>query len=535
MRGFVVLILFSTINFCNAQNLPTGGLKSGGQLKTEQAIMDIRHYTIALEVDPKEKSIFGYAEINLILVTRVPQLFFDLWHGLTVSQVWVNGAKEEFVQTKDDLLKIRGVIPFEKGKVHVKIAYGGKPLVAEKPPWVGGFQWTTDGQGNPWIAISCWGEGAKVYFPCKDHPSDEPNEGADLIITVPSGLTVTGPGLLKKITPGKGKDTFHWSTAYTINNYSIVFNVGKYKKVSRPYTTVAGHSVPMDFYVLEEHADKGAHLLELLEKSCHFDEKYYGEYPWVKEKIGVVETPYLGMEHQTQIAYGNNFHYTKLGGQDFDWLLHHEFGHEWWANKVTNKDWAHMWIQEGICSFGDALFTRETEGEQAYLKRMAQTERQIENTKPLVQGDEVDTDETYQGDLYQKGAFFMHTLRYVVGDKVFFPTLKKLATGSRYNYDSLVTTDDVERLFSKESDKPLKSLFDLYLRTTQKIDVHVKSLSDSTFSVWLSNYDGVLPFEIKTETGIVMKQLNSKGVVISGHEWPEIDPKTYYFKRVIQE
>ena len=530
MRSLLaVSFLWATV-FASAQNL-----RSGGRLKTEQAIMDIRHYAVTLDVDPVKEFITGSAEIRLVLVTRAPELILDLWHELTVSQVWVNGAKEPFVQTKDDLVKIRGVLPFEKGKVHIRVVYSGKPGVAERPPWVGGFQWSKDSKGNPWIAISCQGEGAKIYFPCKDHPSDEPDEGADLIISVPTGLTVAGPGLLKKVTHEKTTDTFHWSTAYTINNYCIVFNVGKYRKVSRPYTTVAGHSVPMDFYVLEEHADLGPHLLELLERSCRVFEKYFGEYPWVKEKIGVAETPHLGMEHQTLIAYGNKFNYTKLGGQDFDWLLHHEFGHEWWGNKVTNKDWAHMWIQEGICSFGDALMTRETEGETAYLKRMQQTALHIANAKPIVQGEEVDTDETYQGDLYGKGAFFMHTLRFVMGDNVFFPALKELATGSHYTYDSLVTTDDVERLFSKESKKPLKPLFDLYLRSTQKVDFNVKQLSDTTYTVRLINLDGPLPVQVGTPSGTRTEQVTNKGTTVTSHGWPQVDPNVYYFKRVILE
>jgi aminopeptidase N len=145
--------------------------------------------------------------------------------------------------------------------------------------------------------------------------------------------------------------------------------------------------------------------------------------------------------------------------------MHHEFGHEWWANKVTNRDWAHMWIQEGICSFGDALFTLEMEGEESYLKRMRQTGRGTQNLKPIVQGEVVDSDDAYQADIYGKGAFFMHTLRYVLGDSIFFPALKKLATDPAYTYDNTVTTDDVEKLFSSASSKNLKPLFDLYLRT----------------------------------------------------------------------
>jgi aminopeptidase N len=178
---------------------------------------------------------------------------------------------------------------------------------------------------------------------------------------------------------------------------------------------------------------------------------------------------------------------------------------------------------------------RELEGEEAYQKRMQQTLFHVTNTKPIVQGEEVDSDDTYQGDIYGKGAFFMHTLRYVLGDDVFFPTLKKLAVSSRYTYDTLVTTDDVERLFSKESGKSLKPLFDLYLRTIQKVEVNVKQLSDTTYQVRLNNLDGSWPFEVETPQGVKKEMLDKKGITVTSHSWPLIDPKMFYLKRVIQE
>ncbi len=510
-------------------------LRSGGALKPEQAIMDIRHYTVALNVDPEKQSLDGYTEIDLRLSSASPILIFDLWHGLTVQQVWVNGNKEPFVHSENDLLTITGTKPFAIGKINVKVAYGGKPGIAVRPPWTGGFQWSKDEQGNPWISVTCQSEGAKIYFPCKDHPSDEPNEGADMIITVPNGLSVAAPGLLQNVKKSGATSTWHWKTNYTISNYCIVFNVGKYKVVTRPYTTILGNKVPMEFYVLEEHADKGPHLLEMLEQTTHILEKYFGEYPWAKEKIGLVETPHLGMEHQSMIAYGNKFNYTKVGGEDFDWLLNHEFGHEWWANKVTNKDWAHMWIQEGICSFGDALVIRDMEGEEAYLKRMREYARGSQNKKPIVQGEVVDSDDAYHGDIYGKGAFFMHTLRYVLGDRVFFPILKKLATDPLYTYNNFITTDDVERLFSADSHTDLKPLFDFYLRTTNKLEVDVKQIGDQKYAVSLLNYEGKLPVDISIDGSISRTTLDNKAVVIDSKSLPVIDAKGFYLKRVILE
>jgi aminopeptidase N len=307
-------------------------------------------------------------------------------------------------------------------------------------------------------------------------------------------LVVAGPGLLQKLTNKNEKSTYHWKTNYTISNYCILFNVAKYEVVKRTYTTINGNKVPMEYYVLEENRGKADKLLDLYEQSARILEKYFGEYPWVKERIGMSETPHLGMEHQTNIAYGNKYRYQKVGDKDFDWLLHHEFGHEWWANKVTNNDWAHMWIQEGICTFGDAMAVRELAGEEAYLERMRLTAMNSQNKIPIVRGESgVDSDSAYNGDIYGKGAFFMHTLRYVIGDDVFFPTLKKLATDPQYTYHNFVSTDDVEKLFSNASGKNLKSLFDFYLRTTNKLDVLVKQTGDKTFNVSLQNIDMSLP------------------------------------------
>lgn len=494
--------------------------------------MDIRHYKIALDVNPHDQSIEGYTEIDLVLEKSTNLLLFDLVHLLQVRKAWVNG-KPANKDHKGDLLYITGAEAFSPGRHRVKIEYGGKPGIAERAPWTGGFQWEKDSLGNPWIAITCQGEGAKIYFPCKDHPSDEPNEGAELLITVPKGLVVAGPGLLQKVTSKKNKSTYHWETNYTISNYCILFNVGKYKVVTREYTTIKGNKVPMQFYVLEQHAGKAEHHLELLERSAKVLEKYFGEYPWIKEKIGIAETPHLGMEHQTMNAYGNGFKYTKVGGEDFDWLLHHEFGHEWYANKITNRDWAHMWIQEGITSYGDALYYRELAGEEAYQNRMRLSSYTIHGRIPVVRGEEVDTDSAYQGPIYSKGAFFMHTLRYIMGDDVFFPTLLKLSTDPQYTYDNTVTTADIEKLFSAAYGRSLQPLFHLYLYTTNRLEILVRQTGENRYLVRLENLDMSLPLDIVTDSGVKRYILDKKGLTITSKTPPQVDPKVFYLKKLV--
>ncbi len=531
MKGLLLLLFFGLLSVGSSAQQH---LTSGGKLKSEQAIMDIRHYTIALDVNFDQKSIDGYTTIDVVMAQPTHVLLFDLLDSLNVKQVLVNNKKEPFIY-KDNLIRINTADEVPAGRAVVKVVYAGKPHVAVRPPWDDGFIWSRDSTGHHWMAITAEGTGGKLYFPCKDHPSDEPNEGVDMLITVPKGLVVAGPGLLQNVTTNGDKSTFHWKTNYTINNYSIIFNVGDYKVASRDYTTVDGHHVPVQFYVLNEHADKAEHFLDIFVKTIREQEKYFGEYPWVKEKIGMVETPHLGMEHQTMVAYGNKFKYTKLGSQDYDWLMHHEFGHEWWGNKMTAKDWADYWIHEGICTFGDELAIREFAGEPAYIDAFKKMAPRFDNKIPIVMGKDIDEEAAYNPDIYGKGAFFMHTIRYVMGDGLFFPALKKLITSPKYTYDNLVNTDDIEQFFSKESGQNLKPLFDLYLRSVDFLQIKVKALPDNKYMISLQNMPVALPMDVTADGETKRMTIGAQGLVVNSKTAPIIDGDMYYLKKITTE
>lgn len=513
---------------------PAQKVSYGGKLKPEQANMDIQHYTIALTVDIPKKYISGYTDIDLILKQPATVILFDLMDSLKVEKVWVNNKPATFTH-EAHLLNVTSAQPFPQGNTVVKVQYAGRPVIAKRPPWEDGFSYTTDSAGHPWVAVTAEGTGGKIYFPCKDHPSDEPDKGVDMLITVPEGLVVAGPGLLQKVTTSKHLSTYHWKTNYTISNYSIVFNIGDYTVVKRMYTSVTGTKIPMEFYVLKIDSAKATYQLEMLEKEAQIKEKYFGEYPWAKEKIGLVETSHLGMEHQTMNAYGNKFTYTKIGGQDYDWLMNHEFGHEWWGNKVTAKDWADYWIHEGIGSFGDALYTRDLAGEQAYEAIFQKSIAYIKNDKPVVMGKDIEEEEAYHDDIYSKGAFFMHTLRYIMGDDTFFPTLKKLSTDSMYTYNNLVNTSDAQQLFSKAYGTDLAPLFNLYLYTIDKLGIHVKQTAFNTYTITLENIDMPLPLDITTNEGTVRKMVDKKGIVVKSTTMPLIDTRVFYIKKVTYE
>ena len=531
-----VLLLPALVSFSQNNNSLNSRdlsyLTSGGKLHPLQAIMDIRHYTIVLDVDIVNKSIKGSVEVSLNLSKKTDTLLLDLIHLYTVTKVKVNNKSVAFTQ-QDDKVLMTSSTGFELGNQKFLIEYNGIPPVAIKPPWDGGFTWTKDNNGNDWIAINIQAEGGKMYFPCKDHPSDEPNEGVDLKITVPKNLVVAGPGLLQSVTTKKNRSTYFWKTNYTISNYCILFNIGKYKVAKDIYTTVLGNKVPIEYYVLEVDSAQAKKVIELKKRDTKILEKYFGEYPWAKEKIGVAEVPNYGMEHQTMITFKNQFSYSLVGGQEYSDNLFHEYAHEWWANKVTNKDWGHMWIQEGIATYAEALAMLELGGELAYDEIIAGHRRGSRNRNPIVPaGEGITEKEVYDGgDIYGKGSFFMHTLRYVIGDAIFFPTLKKLATDPQYTYDNFVTTMDVEKLFSKASGQDLKPFFDFYLRTTNVLDITIKEVGFHKYQIKINNSFMPLPFEITTNGQTSRMVIAKDGIIVNSALPPQVDAKGFYLKK----
>lgn len=541
LAAALLLVICCFTGTLQAQNSNDISMTSGGKLKPLQAIMDIRHYTIALDVDIDKKAIKGYTEIELILTSSSDTLLFDFTHILKVTKIMVDNKVQPFM-VKEDQIYITKKTAFTDAKHSVRIYYEGNPTIAARPPWSGGFTWTKDKNGNPWVNIACQFEGGKIYFPCKDHPSDEPNEGADLFITIPKGLSVAGPGLLQSVkTEKNNKETWHWKTNYTISNYCIVFDIGKYKVFKKNYTTCEGNVVPIELYILEQDAAKAKYLLDIKERDAHILEKYYGEYPWVKEKIGVAEVPNSGMEHQTMITFKDSLTFKKFPGNlDYEDVYYHEFAHEWWANKITNKDWSHMWIQEGNATYAEALAMRELGGEAAYDAQMLKyrfSTNMRGNTAPLVSHDGSTVKDVYKSGIYAKGAMLMHTLRYVIGDSLFFPMLKKFATNVKYPYNQFFTTADVEQFFIKETGKDLSPIFNFYLNTTKEIEINVYQLASDRYNMTVSNAPiDSLPLDIATDSGIIhtiMDATIDKPFRIESKTPPVIDPRGWYFRKII--
>ncbi|MDX5480750.1 MAG: M1 family metallopeptidase [Hymenobacteraceae bacterium] len=530
MKKHLLLILFSFV-LLSARAQDTNWTW-GGPLDPAQAAYDVKHYNLNLAIDPEKKAISGSADVLVQIVSPIDLIRLNLIDRYKVSEVRVNGKKAKFSRNQDQLdvqLKEK-VAPGQR--VTVTVSYAGVTPEAVRPPWQGGFTFSKDANGMHWIGLSSQNEGAKIFMPSKDHPSDEPDEGVDQYISVPAPYKVAANGLLVSENQKGSNITYHWKTDYTINNYNINFTVGDFAVLQQDYTTINGNKVPMVLYLLKQNEERLPELMAILENSVATQEKYFGEYPFWKEKIGIVETPYLGMEHQTINAYGNNYRYTVIGNTTHDWLLHHELGHEWWGNKVSVRDWADFWIQEGLCTYGDWLFVEEHGGRDAYLEKVKQVSQQIQHRQPIIVKENATSDEAYHGEIYTKGAYVIHTLRYLLGDEVFFRTIKGFITDPRYTYANQVKTFDLQNYINTNTHLNITPVFDMYLRTTEVPEILIKQMSDTSYTVQVTNINFALPMDVTTDTGTQRMELSATPVVVTSKITPVIDADGWYLKRV---
>ena len=407
--------------------------------------------------------------------------------------------------------------------VEVKVAYSGKPKVAPRPPWVGGFVWSKTADGQPWFATAVQNDGADLWFPVKDHPSDKPDTTA-LHFTVPANLVAASNGKLQSIKINQDNTkTYNWFVSQPISNYNIALNVAPYKLIEDEVKSVTGEMIPIKFYVLPESFEKGKSLVELTKKYNAFFEKYLGPYPFRADKIGIVETPHLGMEHQSITAYGNEFKYNENGD---DWLMFHEFGHEWWANLVTAPDWNDFWIHEGFQSFFDTFYIETIKGKQAYFDAMKARVKSLKNVKAVAPREPRTTTEMYllppdftnsDGDIYGKGAFVLHTLRYYIGDEAFFrslrqmaypdPQMEKVTNGKQIIFR---TTDDFLRIAERESGKDLKWFFELYLRQPALPKLTAEKKSGQLNLNWQTPNNLPFPMPVEVKIGDQVKKVEMK-------------------------
>ncbi|MBZ0153829.1 MAG: M1 family metallopeptidase [Planctomycetes bacterium] len=442
---------------------------SGGELLPEQACYDVLHYQLAIEVDPAAKRIAGTLTMQARWLAASPSLVLDLDPALEVRSLSLGAAAVPFVR-EAGRLRVTPADPLPVGQPFtVVVQYGGAPRTAKNPPWDGGFTWKQTTDGQPWIATSCQGEGADLWWPCKDHPSDKP-DGFDLLCTVPKGLVVASNGLRQGAPQVDGeRTTFHWRTRLPISNYCVALNIAPYVELDDTFRCIDGTEMPVQFFVLPENAAKAKRFVPQFLDHVRAFEELLGPYPFRAEKYGVAETPHLGMEHQSIIAYGNGWQ-----DEQYDWLHNHERAHEWWGNLVTCRDWKDMWLHEGFGTYMQPLYRELRFGRKAYDDEIHKHKPM--NRSPIAPREVRDSQQIYFGagggiDIYYKGSLVLHTLRWQLGEEKFFQALRRFAyptpaalaakDGSQCRF---VDTEDFVDLCSGIAGEDLHWFFEVYVR-----------------------------------------------------------------------
>lgn len=470
-----VLAALLLASAAHAQPPPSDPSASGGELIYEQAAYDVHYYDLQLGVMPAERAIAGLLGLHATITLPTGHLVLDLDTTFTVARI-TDGAGHplSFERLGGRLLVDLGWTMQPGDAVVLDVDYAGRPRVAPNPPWVGGFTWVERPDGTYHVGVSCQGEGADLWWPVKDHPSDEP-DSLRIRATVPAGHTAISAGRLRGVEAhADGTRTFDWFVSTPINNYGLSLYVAPYDSLMTGYTSTAGDPLPITFYVLPEDREKAEALLPQIPEHVRFLEEVFGPYPFRADKYAVVQSPYLGMEHQTAIAYGSTFENNELG---YDWLHFHELAHEWWGNLVTVPDWRHFWIHEGTAIYAEALYAERLGGPDAYRGYLRSKRGLIRNRRPVVPGETVDTQQAHFGtragdnDVYYKGGWFLHTVRYAIDDdEAFFRALRRMAYPSPEleevtdgSHTRFATTDDFRRILEAESGQDLGDLFRLYL------------------------------------------------------------------------
>lgn len=437
-----------------------------GMLSPLRTCYDVNFYDLTVKVDIENKFISGSNKIYFTATETFSSLQIDLFENLKIEKIQLHGAPLKFSRQYNAVFVVMDK-KIEKGSHEmIEVFYSGNPQIAKNPPWDGGFTFTKDEQGRDWVGVSCQGMGASVWWPNKDHLSDEPDSMMIRTLCREDLLCVANGNMRKKHDAQNGYRQFDWFVSYPINNYNVSINIGNYVHFDDTYQSIVdGEKLALDYYVLDYNLDKAKKQFEQVKPMMACFEKYLGKYPFYKDGYALIETPYLGMEHQSGIAYGNNYLTGYLGydysqiGMDWDYIIIHETGHEWWGNNVSVKDIADLWVHEGICTYSEALYVECVFGYEKAIEYTNARKNQVGNSRPVIGDYNVNNE---GDDIYNKGFLLMHTLRHVINnDSLWFEIIKGIQKDFALQ---TITTAQIENYISAESGKDLSKIFDQYLR-----------------------------------------------------------------------
>jgi aminopeptidase N len=441
-----------------------------GSLNAERTWWNVLYYGIRVKPDYEKKSIQGENALRFQALSAGQVMQIDLQEPMQLKSVkW--GRKTLAFTREGNVFHVRFPSEIKAGSIEtILLQFEGVPREAVRPPWDGGWIWTKDQQGRPWISVACEGLGASAWFPCKDHNSDEPDSGVSLSITVPDSLIAVGNGRLKeKKQSADGTTTYTWAVVSPINAYDIIPYIGKYVNWSSTFKGEKGN-LDCNFWVLDYNLEKAKPQFLQADTMLRAFEYWMGPYPFYEDGYKLVEAPHLGMEHQSAVAYGNHYGNGYLGrdlsgtgwGLKWDFIIVHESGHEWFGNNITDQDAADMWIHEGFTNYTETLYTTYLYGVEAGNDYCIGTRKNIDNDRPIIGIYGVNKEGS--GDMYYKGGNMLHMIRQIVGDSLFRGMLHAL---NKTFYHQTVTTKTVESFMSEYAHRDLSKIFDQYLRTVK--------------------------------------------------------------------
>ncbi|MBP6180960.1 M1 family metallopeptidase [Flavobacterium sp.] len=476
MKIYFSIICFSFLifNSLNAQGLLghkeqvfTKQDSLRGSITKERAWWDVKYYHLNVKVNPADSTISGSNTIKYLVLKEYNIMQIDLQNPMMISKVIQDGVALKY-KREGNAFFIELITPQRTGSTkELTVFYEGKPKVAVNPPWDGGITWKKDKNGNPFIASSCQGLGASVWWPNKDHMYDEV-ESMLISVNVPKNLTDVSNGRLLSVNQMKdGTKTYNWFVSNPINNYGVNINIGDYVTFSEKYKGEKG-DLDCTYYVLRNNLDKAKKQFHDVPRMLKAFEYWFGPYPFYEDSYKLVEAPYLGMEHQSSITYGNGFQNGYLGrdlsetgwGLKFDYIIIHESGHEWFANNITYKDIADMWIHESFTDYSESLFLEYYYGKEAGYSYVRGIRKNIENDKPIIGNYDVNNEGS--SDMYYKGANILHTLRQIVNDDVKWRAILRGLNSTFYH--QTVTTKQIEDYLSQQVGTELNPFFNQYLR-----------------------------------------------------------------------
>ena len=472
-----------------------------GSITPQRAWWDLTYYHLDIEVKPNEKFISGKNTIHYKVLESNQVMQIDLQSPMEITKVLQNG--------KELKIKHAGNAHFIQLKEHqnigdinsIEVYYKGKPRVAKRAPWDGGFSWKKDKNGKHFIATSCQGLGASVWWPNKDHMYDEV-DSMGISVTNPKGLINVSNGRLRELKKNNNNTiTSHWFVSNPINNYGVNVNIGDYVNFSEVYNGEKG-KLDMSYWVLADHLEKAKIHFKDAPKMMKAFEHWFGPYPFYEDSFKLVEVPYLGMEHQSSVTYGNKYKKGYLGGDlsrtgwglKFDFIIIHEAGHEWFANNITNKDIADMWIHEGFTAYAENLFLDYHYGKKASADYVIGTRANIQNDRPLIGQYNVNNEGS--SDMYYKGANMLHTLRQLVNDDEKWRQILRGLNSTFYH--KTVTTKQIEDYIGKETGIDLTAFFNQYLRDIRIPTLEYTINNGELKYRWIEIVDGFdMPIQIE--------------------------------------